>query len=100
MRGIIAGMDDLPELVAQLVGIDSVNPSLVDGGAGEAEIAAFVSSWASAAGPSVTTVGTEGRSVVVRAPGRGGGRTLALCGHLDTVSVGGMFEPFDARLDG
>jgi acetylornithine deacetylase len=45
-------------------------------------------------------VGSERPSVVVRAPGRGGGRTLLLCGHLDTVGVGGMFEPFDARVDG
>src|SRR4051795_2251755 len=100
MRGIIAGMDDLPELVSQLVGIDSVNPSLVEGGAGEAEIASFVAEWAASCGLSASVVGSERPSVVVRAPGRGGGRTLLLCGHLDSVGVGGMFEPFDARADG
>ena len=34
------------ELLPKLVAIDSVNPSLVPGGAGEREIAAFVAAWA------------------------------------------------------
>ena len=38
------------ELTAALVAIDSVNPSLVPGGAGEPEIAAFVAGWARDAG--------------------------------------------------
>ena len=38
------------ELVAALVAIDSVNPDLVAGGAGEAEIAAFVAAWLREAG--------------------------------------------------
>ena len=95
-------MDDLPDLISSLVSIDSVNPSLVEGGAGERAIAEFVSTWATEAGLSVETIaGDPARpSVIVRAPGSGGGRTLLLCGHLDTVGVGGMFEPFDARPDG
>ena len=95
-------MDDLPELVSRLVGIDSVNPSLVEGGAGERAIAEFVSAWATEAGLSVQTVAADPArpSVIVRAPGSGGGRTRLLCGHLDTVGVGGVFEPFDARVDG
>jgi acetylornithine deacetylase/succinyl-diaminopimelate desuccinylase-like protein len=36
----------------------------------------------------------------VRAPGSGGGRTLLLCGHLDTVSVDGMTDPHVPRVDG
>src|SRR5205823_427058 len=39
-------------------------------------------------------------SVVVRARGRGGGRTLLLCGHVDTVTVDGMVEPHAPRVDG
>src|SRR5699024_8138830 len=39
-------------------------------------------------------------SVLVRAPGTGGGRTLLLCGHLDTVTVEGMADPHRPRIDG
>ena len=95
-------MDDLTGLLAALVAIDSVNPSLVPGGAGEAEMARFVSHWAEANGLEARTIEREpGRpSVIVRARGTGGGRTLLLCGHLDTVGVDGMAEPFAPRVEG
>ncbi|MGI8780520.1 MAG: M20/M25/M40 family metallo-hydrolase, partial [Solirubrobacteraceae bacterium] len=94
--------DDLIELTSRLVAIDSVNPSLVPGGAGEGEIAAFVAGWARAAGLEADVLeGTTGRpSVIVRARGTGGGLTLLLCGHTDTVTVAGMTDPHTARLDG
>jgi acetylornithine deacetylase len=44
-------MTELADLLARLVAIDSVNPSLVRGGAGESEIAAFIATWAGAGGP-------------------------------------------------
>jgi acetylornithine deacetylase len=80
------------DLLAALVAIDSVNPSLVPGGAGEREIAAYVARWGRRAGLHVDVLeATAGRpSVVLRAPGSGGGRSLLLCGHLDTVTVEGM----------
>ena len=83
--------NDIVDLISDLVAIESVNPSLVPGGAGERRIAAFVTDWAGAAGLEATTHhATDGRpSVVVRAPGSGGGRTLLLCAHLDTVSTEG-----------
>ena len=37
--------DEARTLLAELVSIDSVNPRLVPGGAGEAEIAGFVGRW-------------------------------------------------------
>jgi acetylornithine deacetylase len=94
--------DDLVQLTSALVAAASVNPSLVPGGAGEAEAAALVAEWARAAGLDVELVErTPGRpSAVVRARGSGGGRTLLLCGHLDTVGVEGMTEPNVPRLNG
>jgi acetylornithine deacetylase len=94
--------DDVVELLSALVAIDSVNPSLVPGGAGEGEIAAFVADWARDAGLQAEVLeATAGRpSVIVRAAGRGGGRTLLLCGHVDTVTVAGMTAPHTPRIDG
>jgi acetylornithine deacetylase len=85
------------ELTAALVAIDSVNPALVPGGAGEQEIAEFVAQWLHDAGLEVEFgAAAPGRpSVVGIARGRGGGRSLMLNAHLDTVGVDGMEAPFD-----
>jgi acetylornithine deacetylase len=90
------------ELLSELVAIDSVNPSLVEGGAGESEIAQFIADWARGAGLEAELLEeTAGRpSVIVRARGSGGGRTLLLCGHIDTVNVEGMTDPHTPRVDG
>jgi acetylornithine deacetylase len=94
--------EEVVELTSQLVAIDSVNPSLVEGGAGETEIAAFVAQWARDNGLEAETLEEKpGRpSVLVTARGSGDGGTLLLCGHLDTVNVEGMTEPHTPRLDG
>ena len=93
---------DLIALLTSLVAVDSVNPSLVLGGAGEVEIAALVERWAREQGLETQRLEeTPGRpSVLVRARGTGGGRTLLLCGHLDVVNVEGMTDPFTPRIDG
>jgi acetylornithine deacetylase len=79
-------------LTAELVAIDSVNPSLVPGGAGETAIADFCGSWLADHGFAVhrleTTLGRP--SVVGVARGTGGGRSLMLNGHLDTVTLAGF----------
>jgi acetylornithine deacetylase len=92
-------MHDLTELTAQLVGIDSVNPALVPGGSGEREIALFVAEWCERVGLEVELVGDERPSVVATRRGSGGGRSLLLNAHLDTVGVAGMVAPHAPRVE-
>ena len=76
------------ELAGGLVAIDSVNPALVPGGAGEAELAGYIVGWANDQGLEAKVVeATPGRpSVIVTARGRGGGRSLLLCGAREQPS--------------
>lgn len=91
---------ELQDLTERLVSIDSTNPSLSQAGAGEAEIAAFVADWCRDRSLDVRIVDADGRpSVVAVARGSGGGRSLILNGHLDTVGVEGMADPFRPRLE-
>jgi acetylornithine deacetylase len=89
------------QLLADLVAIDSVNPDLVPGGAGEGAIAAFVAAWLEERGLEVEVVEPRrGRpSVVATARGSGGGRSLLLNAHLDTVGVVGMDAPHEPRFE-
>jgi acetylornithine deacetylase len=93
---------DVRSLLSSLVSADSVNPSLVAGGAGEAEIATLIEAWARDCELEAERLEeTPGRpSVLVRARGTGGGRNLLLCGHIDTVNVEGMTDPHTPRVDG
>jgi acetylornithine deacetylase len=92
--------DDLVANLAGLVRINSINPTLVPGAPGEREIAGYVARWLGAAGLDVETVeSAPGRpSVVARLPGTGGGRSLMLNAHMDTVDVAGMAEPFSGAV--
>jgi len=92
-------MDELTELTAQLVEIDSVNPALVPGGNGERELALFVAEWCERHGLEVELLGDERPSVVATRRGSGGGRSLLLNAHLDTVGVAGMAAPHAAHVE-
>lgn len=93
-------MSELTELLARLVAIDSVNPDLVAGGAGEAEIARFVAAWLEEAGLEVEVeeIAPGRPNVVGVARGSGGGRTLLLNAHTDTVGYAGMERPLEPAL--
>ena len=87
---------DLQKLVCELVAIESVNPDLVATGSGESKIAAFVASWLATEGLAVQVVEPlPGRASVIGVlAGAGGGMSLMLNAHMDTVGAGGMKDPF------
>jgi acetylornithine deacetylase/succinyl-diaminopimelate desuccinylase family protein len=98
-------------LISDLVRIESINPDLVEGGSGEGKIACFVADFLTRAGlessfrecaPSGTKklAGATRANAVGILKGLGGGRSLMLNGHLDTVGVAGMHEPFSGRVEG
>ena len=94
-------MDDPTiELLKDLVAIDSVNPSLVPGGAGEGAIADRIAAEMRSAGLDVRVAeAAPGRPNVVGViDTRRRGPALMLCGHSDTVGVDGMAAPFDPVL--
>lgn len=93
---------ELVRLVEELVAIESVNPSLVPGGSGERAVAQFVFRWLHAAGIDARIEeAAPGRpNVVGVVRGSGGGRTLLLNAHTDTVGLGGMERPLEPRVDG
>lgn len=82
---------DVAALTRRLVAIDATNPSLVPGAAGERAIAEVVAAWLADRGIDVRLVGADPDrpSVLARRRGTGGGSTLLLAGHLDTVGGAG-----------
>ena len=101
-------MSDVAEaavaLTAELVAIDSVNPGLVPGAAGEDEIVEYLRARLDAAGFATQVVEAEetgGRpSLLAVGPGSPADPTVVLNGHLDTVGVAGMTAPLTPVRDG
>jgi acetylornithine deacetylase len=91
-------------LLSDLVGIDSVNPALVAGAAGEARIVDYLRSRLVRSGFAATVVPARRHadrpSLVAVPPGPPDWPMVALNGHLDTVGVAGMPQPFTPRVDG
>jgi acetylornithine deacetylase len=91
----------LCDLLAELVAIDSVNPTLVPGGAGEERIVRHIADWLRARGFEVELqeTGQPGRPNAIGVlRGTGGGRSLMLNGHVDTVGAAGMEDPHGSRI--
>ena len=100
----ISAMDELTKLLSDLVAIDSTNPDLVPGGAGESKLAQYIANWLRQAGLLVQLIkSTPGRpNVAAVARGHRGGttegraaRTLLLNGHMDTVGAANMPHPHE-----
>jgi acetylornithine deacetylase len=90
-------MDPCVRLLRELVAIDSVNPSLVPGAAGEGQIAGAIAEHLRRLGLDVHMQEVApGRPTVIGVfEGDRPGRALMFCGHVDTVGVDGMAAPFD-----
>ncbi len=92
--------DDAVELTRELVALDTVNPALVPGAPGERPAVELLAARLSARGFEIEIVGPADRpSLLATHKGLAGGRSLALNGHLDTVGVEGMDDPFTPRID-
>jgi len=92
----------LNRTLQDLVRINSINPAFTGGRTNESEIAEYLAEAFAALGMEVNRYEPRpGRvSVVGRRPGKGGGRSLMLNGHIDTVAVDGMDNPFSGDIRG
>ncbi|HSB73399.1 MAG TPA: M20/M25/M40 family metallo-hydrolase [Candidatus Methylomirabilis sp.] len=102
MRPEMVSRGAVLDVLQQLVRIPSVNPTLVPEEAkGEAAVAAFACDWLSRQGVRAwLEEAAPGRPNVVAEVGVGGGPSLVLCAHLDTVGTAGMtISPFEPRLE-
>lgn len=83
------------EILSELIRIDSVNPTLVPGGAGEQAIAEFLSGFLRSEGiPSQLQQIAPGRfNLLAVVQGASPGPRVLLNGHLDTVGFAGMKQP-------
>ncbi len=100
-----AGLGDAAvDLTAALVGLDTVNPGLVEGAAGESAAVDVLAARLCAAGFACEVVPAAGAadrpSLLAVREGMPARRRLLLNGHLDTVGVEGMDRPFEARVEG
>jgi acetylornithine deacetylase len=84
--------------LADLIRINSVNPTLAPAGRGEAEIGEYAAQSLARIGLEVRRFEPEPGRVTVTGTlkGTGGGRSLMLNAHYDTVGVDGMDAPFSA----
>ncbi len=89
------------EILRQLVGINSVNLTL-SGGPGEKQIAGFIQQYLRSLGldAQIQRIAADRSNVIAAVPGKDRNRSLILNGHLDTVGVEGMEDPFTLKCEG
>lgn len=93
---------EIIETAAEMIRIPSINPDLVDEGNGESELAhAIAARLQRTPGIEVELqLAVDGRPNVIASAGSRPGRTLMLNGHIDTVGVEGMVDPFNPIVEG
>src|SRR5688572_17528465 len=91
----------LTELLRDVVGINSVSPTLTTG-PGEDELAHWLLAWFQARGIEATLVPADDArvNVVALVKGRGEDAPLMLNAHMDTVGTEEMDDPFTLQVEG
>jgi acetylornithine deacetylase len=94
-------MDPLP-ILESLVAVNSINPSLVPGAPGEGAVGEVAGAAMKRAGLDVVfqEASPGRRNVVGVLDGARAGPAVMFCGHIDTVGVEGMRDPFVPRVEG
>ncbi len=92
--------DYLDRTLAELVRINSINPAFGGGATDERAIVEHLADSLGALGMDVTVYDAAPHrpSIVGRLRGSGGGECLMLYGHIDTVGIEGMADPFSATI--
>jgi acetylornithine deacetylase len=90
----------LLKTLIDLVKINSVNPMLVPEAPGETEIGAYIADTLRKMSVETSAIEIKpGRANIIGIiRGTGGGKSLMLNGHMDTVGVHGMSDPFSAEV--
>jgi acetylornithine deacetylase len=91
------------DLLSAMVKIESVTPWLISTGSGEGEMANYIAKWLAGTGAEIEIVEVQpGRpNVLARLRGAGGGPTLCLNAHTDTVGFANWpAEALVPRIDG
>ena len=80
-------LDEVTQLISSLVKIDSANPWLIPGAAGENEVADYIARWLEPLGIEVWQDEVEGgrKNLIAVRRGTGEGRSLVFNAHMDTV---------------
>jgi len=91
----------ITQTLQKIVQINSVNPGLDPDGHGEEEAGRYIHRTLENLGiPVETDILAPGRvNVTARIKGTGGGKSLMLNAHTDTVGVAGMKEPCSGYFD-